>query len=95
MADIVEYRTENNKANKISIEMNCFEIVTIIGHIELAIRHPLNKGPASTIAKNVAIRLIDEVIENWPIILENSALTEAWENVFEIKIKKEGGPENA
>ena len=69
---------------ELNINLTIMESMCIVANIELALRHPNNKGPAAFIAKKTAQRLIDEMLEVWPKFRERKDIMKAWGVVFDV-----------
>jgi hypothetical protein len=69
---------------RINIDISLFELFCIVGNIELALRHPENKGPSSEIMKAIACILAKKIINECPEVLEYDDLTKGWINTFGI-----------
>jgi hypothetical protein len=63
------------KQQAVALLLTKVEILSLVGHIQLALRHPENKGPTREIARHAARRLasliahddvfVPEVLEEW------------------------------
>ena len=63
------------KRETVAILLTKVEILSLVGHIQLALRHPENKGPTREIARHAARRLasliahddvfVPKVLEEW------------------------------
>lgn len=63
------------KRETVALLLTKVEILSLVGHIQLALRHPENKGPTREIARHAARRLasliayddvfVPEVLEEW------------------------------
>ncbi|RPJ06046.1 MAG: hypothetical protein EHM36_07495 [Deltaproteobacteria bacterium] len=63
------------KQEVVAVLLTKVEILSLVGHIQLALRHPENKGPTREIARHAARRLasliahddmfVPEVLEEW------------------------------
>ena len=63
------------KQGVVAVLLTKVEILSLVGHIQLALRHPENKGPTKEIARHAARRLasliayddvfVPEVLEEW------------------------------
>ncbi len=69
---------------EMNINLTMMQCMCIVGHIELALRHPENHGPAAFIAKKTAEHLIGKMFETWPEFRERKDLLTAWEKVFDL-----------
>ncbi len=63
------------KQERVAVLLTKVEILSLVGHIQLALRHPENKGPTREIARHAARRMAgliahddvfaSEVLEEW------------------------------
>ena len=63
------------KQEMVAVLLTKVEILSLVGHIQLALRHPENKGPTREVARHAARRLatlianddifVPEVLEEW------------------------------
>ena len=63
------------KQEMVAVLLTKVEILSLVGHIQLALRHPENKGPTREVARHAARKLaslvahddvfIPEVLEEW------------------------------
>ncbi len=63
------------KQEMVAVLLTKVEILSLVGHIQLALRHPENKGPTREAARHAARRLaslianddifVPEVLEDW------------------------------
>ncbi len=84
----------NQLDEELNINLTMMQSMCIVGHIELALRHPENNGPAAFIAKKTAEHLIYKMLETWPAFRERKDLMEAWQSVFDINFNQERGAQN-
>jgi|GEM_PF-7113667 len=59
-----------------TFELDITTILSIIGSIELAIRHPKNTGPSATVAKSTARLMALALYKHWPDL--PAELIRAW-----------------
>lgn len=70
-----EEESQKWKRETVAILPTKVEILSLVGHIQLALRHPENKGPTREVARHAARKLasliahddvfIPEVLEEW------------------------------
>ena len=56
-----ESKSLHDEGWKIDVTYDIDCLMVIIGNLQLALRHPKNKGPASIIIKGILEKLIDEL----------------------------------
>ncbi|KKK86631.1 hypothetical protein LCGC14_2761320 [marine sediment metagenome] len=72
---------------EMDVSLTLLQTISIIGNIELALRHPKNKGHSSNIAKQAAEYLIKEMFLTWPEMYESKELVKAWSTIFDFKLE--------
>ncbi len=70
-----------NDDQKIQIEISKIEAFTLVGQLQLALRHSANVGPGSEIAKQFALKL-QAAVANTPVLHE--VISRGWHKEFDI-----------
>lgn len=70
----------------VTLAIRLADLFCVIGNLELALRHPGNKGASSEVVRRIGGQMCAILIEEVPELGEEKELMESWKKSFDFKV---------